>query len=146
MFVDVKPRRNGPKVSIVLSAMGAKPHKISTGVYAGCAFNFSNLFDVSDLDEFYDDEKAGVPNYGVADSIVQFLEKYGEVVEASPYGFAVGFTEVHRGEQPEGGGWRWHKWGPYIGTKRPQHEYLYNETDIESVVTFSVLKTKEIVR
>ena len=34
--------------------------------------------------------------------------------------------------------WRWHKWGPYIGTKEPKCEYLYDEPEIDKVVIFEL--------
>jgi hypothetical protein len=41
----------------------------------------------------------------------------------------VAFTHVAK--DPEnagnGGGWRWHKWGEYIGTGQPTTEYLDDE-------------------
>lgn len=39
-----------------------------------------------------------------------------------------------------GGGWRWEKWGPYIGTQRSVADYLHDEPDIDYVYTFHVYK------
>jgi hypothetical protein len=39
--------------------------------------------------------------------------------------------------------WRWHKWGEYIGTKNPQHEYLYDEDEsIQEVFCYHIYKRK----
>ena len=48
----------------------------------------------------------------------------------------------HKGETD---GWRWHKWGPYIGTLNPQYEYLDDENfgdDFEYVLCFELYKVK----
>lgn len=78
--------------------------------------------------------------YGVCDSIEQVLALYPEL-EAPGRGFMVTLTEVRRENQEPGGGWRWHKWGPYIGTYEPKHEYLYDE-DIERVFVFRIYERK----
>jgi len=77
-------------------------------------------------------------SYGVVDSVEQFQRLFGETLEQDPRHFIVGFTEVRREWQPESGGWRWHKWGPYYGDHDPRHEYLYDEVDIDSVFVYHV--------
>jgi hypothetical protein len=42
-----------------------------------------------------------------------------------------------------GGGWRWHKWGPYIGTQEPKCEYIHDEPEIEEVFTYHVYELKQ---
>lgn len=36
------------------------------------------------------------------------------------------------------GGWRWHKWGEYIGKHNPQYEYLDHETGIDYVLVWKL--------
>ena len=36
------------------------------------------------------------------------------------------------------GGWRWHKWGEYIGKHNPQYEYLNHETEIDYVLVWKL--------
>lgn len=36
------------------------------------------------------------------------------------------------------GGWRWHKWGEYIGKHTPQYEYLDHETGIDYVLVWKL--------
>ncbi len=115
-------------------------HRVQCGIYDDCGFNFHNQVDMRGWEHFV--EHAGVPCYGVADSIEQFLELYASKIVLDPRGCCVGFTTVTKAEQSPSGGWRWHKWGGYVGKHTPQYEYLYNEPDIESVVTFSVLWEK----
>ena len=74
--------------------------------------------------------------YGVADSVNQFLDRFSDEIEADPRPLFVTFTKIARETQSPTGGWRWHKWGTYLGEKDPQEEYLYDEPDIESVVVF----------
>lgn len=120
--------------------IGSNCHRVSCGVYDDCGFNFANLIDRRGWEDF--EEHADVPSYGVADSIEQFLELYGSKIALDPRGCAVGFTTVRRSEQPPSGGWRWHKWGEYIGKHSPQYEYLYDEKAIDSVTTFRVIWEK----
>lgn len=73
--------------------------------------------------------------YGVCDNASQILNyftpKEDEVVLMVP---------VIRKFESEIGGWRWHKWGTYIGVQNPTHEYIYDDTDIDVVFCFTVYK------
>jgi hypothetical protein len=40
-------------------------------------------------------------------------------------------------EDPDG--WRWHKWGEYVGLHAPQREYLHDEPLIETVYVFEAV-------
>ena len=42
------------------------------------------------------------------------------------------------------GGWRWHKWGEYIGLHEPQHEYLSYEKGIDYVLSYDLEIVKKI--
>lgn len=42
------------------------------------------------------------------------------------------------------GGWRWHKWGEYIGVHEPQHEYLSCEQGIDYVLSYDLEIVKKI--
>ncbi len=135
MLVDVKISGVHPIIAMVT---GCAPRWLKRGVYVNCGFNFYNAIRDESFEHFFDDDT--VPAFGVADSIEQFMDKFRATLEASPNEYAVGFTEVRRVDQPLEGGWRWHKWGPYIGTKTPTCEYLHDEPEIESVMTFSVIR------
>lgn len=41
-------------------------------------------------------------------------------------------------------GWRWHKWGEYIGVHEPQHEYLSCEQGIDYVLSYDLEIVKKI--
>jgi hypothetical protein len=76
--------------------------------------------------------------YGVADSVEQVL-RYLEVGLLHPdRRYAVFVAPIFKGGQPERGGWRWHKWGIYIGDTPPEYEYLYDEDRHDFVVLFHV--------
>lgn len=69
----------------------------------------------------------------------QFLDhEVGKWVVDSERRFVVAFTRVRREDQPADGGWRWHKWGQYIGKHEPRCEYLYDEDGIDEVYCFHV--------
>lgn len=73
--------------------------------------------------------------FGVCDNASQILKyfapKNDEIVLMVP---------VIRDWEPEMGGWRWHKWGSYIGVQNLSHEYIYNDKDIDVVFCFTVYK------
>ena len=137
MLVDVK-------LEMWAVIAGYAPRRVDLGVYDNCGFNFHNAVE-GDFASLYmfRDEPEEIPSYGVADSIEQFMSLYGKMLRESPRAYAVGFTEVRREDQSPKGDWRWRKWGKYIGTKTPTAEYLYDEPEIESVMTFSVLRRKD---
>jgi len=83
----------------------------------------------------------GIPNcYGVCDNPKQFIRKFKKILEKSSRKFVVSFTVIKKENQEPTGGWRWHKWGPYIGTKKPQCEYLYDEPEIKSACCYHVFE------
>ena len=92
-----------------------------------------------------ENECTSVPSsaYGVCDSPEQLMELYGEYLRSSPRRFCVSFTEVIKAQQSPSGGWRWHKWGPYVGKQEPQYEYLYDEKDIDKVCAYHIYELRE---
>ena len=83
------------------------------------------------------DLMAGMSPYGVADNVNQIKEYFKEMI-LSDNPIVISVTEMRKDEQPEDGGWRWYKWGQYIGKQNPQNEYLYDEPNIESVYVYHV--------
>lgn len=82
-----------------------------------------------------------ISTYGVADNIEQIKERYKSQIE-SDNPVVIGVTVMSKEHQPEDGGWRWHKWGQYIGTQDPQCEYLYDEPEIKEVLVFHIFAVK----
>lgn len=81
--------------------------------------------------------------YGIADNLQQIVDFY----TANEDGFfkgnhVISSFEVHRDSNNPCCGWRWHKWGPYIGTQNPKCEYLNDEPEIEKVICFSIYKVR----
>ena len=83
--------------------------------------------------------------YGVCDNWKQIFEKIPEIkyYKESNEKFVIFLCRHVRDNEPEWGGWRWHKWGPYIGEKEPQYEYLHDEPEIEMIYTFHVSRIVE---
>lgn len=82
-------------------------------------------------------------SYGVADTVEQVKEHYAHVIANPDVQICIALMPVFKSNEPEHGGWRWHKWGEYIGTHKPQCEYLYNEPDIDMVLCFHVYVVEE---
>lgn len=81
-------------------------------------------------------------DYGVADDVDQILAYFKSEVDDPDTTYIIGATVVKR--NPGGrGGWRWHKWGPYIGTRKPTMEYLDDEPEIDSVMVFHLYQITE---
>lgn len=79
--------------------------------------------------------------YGVADNLEQIVDLYNK----NEYGWFKGnhvilCRKVTKDPDRPCSGWRWHKWGDYIGTQNPQCEYLNDEPLIDEVITFSIYK------
>lgn len=84
----------------------------------------------------WDDERNA---YGVCDSMENMLEKL-PILQHPVREFIVTLTPIHRDvtHKGRGGGWRWHKWGPYIGSQVPTAEYIDDEPLIELVYVYHV--------
>lgn len=93
--------------------------------------------------------------YGVADNLDQ-IDEYvnSKIKEAEKYyksnldeiNFVVTVTPILKSHEPEDGGWRWSKWGQYIGTRESEAEYLYDEPEIDSIFVFEVLVIEKSVK
>jgi len=124
-----------------------------TGIYqSNVAFNFS-------WQEFMEFEKpptyaqlfgAFAPNhdkvqYGVADNIEQVKEYYKQEIQDPARKYIIEFTPVHQNKANKGvgGGWRWEKWGEYIGKLNPCCEHLDDEEfgdDFNNVICFHLIE------
>lgn len=113
------------------------------GVYqSACPFNFP-------LDEFLETNKEGYRRYdneyGVADTIEQIKSFYKAEIDDTENKYCIEVTPVYqeRENRNKGGGWRWHKWGQYIGTLNPQCEYLDDEDfgeDFKFILCYTLYK------
>ncbi|MBN3402913.1 hypothetical protein [Clostridium botulinum] len=84
-------------------------------------------------------------DYGVCDNASQVLDYCNkEIQEYEKYKkkkYIAVMTPIFKSSQDEYG-WRWHKWGSYIGVQNPQHEYLADEKNIDMIYVFQV---KEVI-
>ena len=78
--------------------------------------------------------------YGVCDNWEQIFERIPEIkyYKESKEKFVIFLCPHIKKNQPDHDGWRWHKWGPYIGDQEPQYEYLRDEPEIDMVYSFHI--------
>lgn len=123
---------------------GTVPLRLQKGVYQMAGFGLDNWL-VGQIKETYPDFGANddaFSCYGVADSPGQILVAGGRLLLAEDRKFVIGVTYISADEQPESGGWRWHKWGPYIGTGVPTTEYIHDEQYLRQVYVYHVYEVK----
>lgn len=87
------------------------------------AYFFGNDLD----DEFY-----------LGKSLVKMIERYPE------YKLVLLMTPHVNTKDCSWDGWRWHKWGKYLGVHEPQHEYLSCEQCIDYVLSYDLEIVKKI--
>lgn len=129
-----------PVLKIMCPDGDPTPTWVREGVYTLDHFNFEHTFDstgwntLRDYNDPIDPDNVDHCEYGVCDSIDQFFDHpFGKMIADHPKReFVVAFTHVPKGV--EDCGWRWHKWGPYIGKGEPQCEYLNDEEGFEDGV------------
>ena len=98
-----------------------------------------STFKVGDAERSFGDFNS----YGVCDDFQQILDQCPEIVNSTGREFVITLAEMCKEDQPDWGGWRWHKWGPYIGTQEPTTEYLYDEPIIERVFCYHIYEKKK---
>lgn len=82
-------------------------------------------------------------DYVVCDSAEQVMAHYKFLADDPDNTYFIALTPIVKKHQPANGGWRWHKWGPYIGNHKPSCEYIYDEPNIDYVFTYHVYKFKK---
>ncbi len=85
--------------------------------------------------------------YGVADNIEQIKEFFAKAIQNPNQKLVISYVVIDKKDEPKNGGWRWHKWGEYIGKHEIQHEYLADEVGIEKVLCFHghFIEKKEVI-
>lgn len=141
MLVDVNFRKPRGDMALILGVIGnggpVTPTRIGEGMYESTHWSIDSLgVPVRERWREASPEWLDFEEYGVCDTPEQAVEKLG--LRSRPERFFVSFVKIRRGDQPRDGGWRWHKWGSYIGDRDPQCEYIHDEPDIEEVYTFHV--------
>ncbi len=145
MLVDVELSSAGGPVQAILRIVSAQnedgptsPKNIGTGLYLLGHWNLECEVAVKrELLEHYPNLESK-ECIGVCDTPEQAMEYLKPEIEDPKRKFFIGFVRLRKEDQPKDGGWRWHKWGEYIGKQEPQCEYLYDEPVINDVYTFHV--------
>lgn len=134
-ILDVIAQVNGNKTEVI-------HHQ--TGIYEIGHFNFGHF--CLETIERYPEFDTGFDCYGVCDNYEQILEHCPEIVMDKDRKFVISITSILKKNQSKEGGWRWHKWGPYIGKHKITREYLYDEPKIEKVFCYHVYEIKKLVK
>ena len=91
--------------------------------------------------------KYGEDNYGVCDNASQVLKYCNERIKESKIKedkeYIIVLTPIFKKHEPKNEGWRWHKWGEYIGIQNPRCEYLANEDNIDMIYIFGVKEVEK---
>lgn len=111
---------------------------LETGIYR-------NNFDFNFSTEEFTEKLKRTWTYGVADNIEQIKEYLKQYINDINEKYIISVTPVFqdKSNKGKGGGWRWHKWGKYIGKLNPQYEYLDDEDfgkDFKYILTFQLYK------
>jgi hypothetical protein len=146
MLVDVNfPGPRDPTLASILAIISdgrpVTPERIGEGMYV-CGHWSIDQLGVPLRNRWREQpcEPLDFDEYGVCDTPQQAVDRLG--LKERPEKFFVTFVRIRRVDQPADGGWRWHKWGPYIGDKNPTCEYLHDEKAIEEVWTYHVYEPK----
>lgn len=142
------PERAADPVPIDKLSFESGITRLGKGIYSG-GFNIDHDLrehtNYKVIDPYYrsdlslDDPRLDI--YGVADSIEQILGRRKFFVETDEE-YVLSVVEIRKSDEPETGGWRWHKWGEYIGDQEPTCEYIHDEPIIESVVVFNFVRVE----
>lgn len=145
------------------------PNLDTTGIYLealNARHHIERLTDYETVNQMIDKYLYTVNTYGVADNATQVIrhlenslktyfyrndfddefylgKSLVKMIELYPeYKLVLLMTPHMNTKDCSWGGWRWHKWGEYIGVHEPQHEYLSYEKGIDYVLSYDL----EIVR
>jgi len=137
MLINCKLKPQDPIAAMVAQVNGNSGgvNNIRNGVYVEGSFNF-NMSIGNKFEEYPGLKSVGA--YGVCDSIENLLEREPMLVEDTKRFFCISLTPVEKSNQSADGGWRWHKWGEYIGSQEPTTEYIYDEPLIDKVYCYHI--------
>jgi len=133
----------GNEISDLIASMqgnNTSREKITDGIYEIGSFGGSMF--LPDFDHYPDLDHDEYGEYGVCDNYLQILDIFPILKSSKERKFLITLTPVRKKNQSSDGGWRWHKWGAYIGTKNPQCEYLYDEPDIDLIYCYHIYEKK----
>lgn len=138
MLVDVsEPEHYSDIALVILQCQTDHLHRFDKGCYIITHFNGEYLLGKElPLNQSYPELPGSLNSYGVCDTPYQFLTYEKDLLENDPRPFIIFFTHIEKDPENKGkgGGWRWHKWGPYVGEHTPTKEYLDDEDGFEDGV------------
>lgn len=161
MLVDIPSHKPKPEnlflfqLTSLLSAVNGNDtsiKRLEKGVYEIGHHNFEHVLGFHNSYEYNYPSLRYVENnndscgsntfssYGVCDNWQQVVQTCANLSEDDTNCYVMSVTPVRRSQQEETGGWRWRKWGPYIGTQIPTTEYLYDEPEIELIYCFKIIQ------
>ncbi len=153
MLVDVVIGFGDPGLKAIVNAVaevnGNNPgvQRLAKGVYQIGHFGFDyeiglkwKNFEDSYPSLQHADETKYIGSYGVCDNYQQVIDQCANLKDSDSTPYALSVTSIKKSEQYPDGGWRWHKWGDYIGTQTPTTEYIYDEPLIEEVFVYHIYK------
>ena len=124
----------------------AEPLRVYRGIYEA-HINFEH--EIENLIADHWPEFPGFPaegdwfnSYGVVDHWTQLPLK---MLNEDPRPLLVYLARHRREDQPEYG-WRWHKWGPYLGVHEgaTNYEYLRDALDVVEVFSYCIVELKPL--
>jgi hypothetical protein len=149
----------GLAMSMVLASGELDLTAVEQGVYEAFGYNFGYIAEEIEItgiefDPWFDSGVQGScldPNGGghqwemsniVCDSVEQAKKHWQAYMDDPEREFMIVVNPVQRNPANAGTGvgWRWKKWGPYIGTHEIQHEFLDDEEGIDKVFLASIIQ------
>lgn len=127
------------------------PQEVRPGIFNVLGFNFDVSIEgqlsreqmYPPLWEYYHkgeefSEDTCLNAYGVCDNVEQILARCPELETDPNRKYVISLSEVRKEDEEPDDGWRWEKWGPYIGTQNRHSDYLYYEPEIESILVYHI--------
>lgn len=122
--------------------------KIRDGVYEYWDSNDIEIPGYKSDSSFVNDEgRYTYLPYGVCDNPDQIFERDERIqqyIDDPNHDFIIQMHYISKKQQPEKWGWRWHKWGRYIGEHEITCEYLYDEPIVEGVWLYSMTIVEKV--
>jgi hypothetical protein len=112
--------------------------RIEKGIYK-CHLNFDYSIDLDKKLSYQQEypDLNGFDCYGVCDNYAQIIEQCDELKNENR-NFVISITLIEKSKQSPEGGWRWCKWGDYIGNQKSECEYIYDEPKINEVYCYHI--------
>jgi len=145
MLINCKLKENNSILSMVALINGNSDKVINTavGVYIIGSFSFDLMID-NEFNEY--PLLPNVESFGVCDDLNNLISKEPELLNNDKRYFCIALTPILKKNQSADGGWRWHKWGEYIGSQTPTTEYLYDEENIDKVFVYHIYELTDIIK